>query len=452
MLYHLFEYLQEQNVPGAGLFQYISFRAGMAIIVSLLISMVFGGRLIRLLQRLQVGESIRDLGLEGQNEKAGTPTMGGLIILGSILVPTLLFAKLDNIYTITMLIATVWLGVIGFLDDYIKVFKKNKAGLAGKFKVVGQVGVGVIVGSLLYFHSDVVVKEKQYILGGEDKVEVQGESGLLAGTGAEEVAAVLDAKFGTVCSEELMLLGRTEQNDTTYYLDRNGLYFYNEHKSHTTTIPFVKNNEFNYEWLLPKSLRDYTWIIFIPLVIIIVTAVSNGANLTDGLDGLATGTSAIIGTTLAIFAYLSGNAIFADYLNIMYIPDAGELVIYISSFIGATIGFLWYNSYPAKVFMGDTGSLALGGIIATFAIAIRKELLIPVICGVFLIENVSVMMQVAYFKYTKKKTGEGKRIFLMAPLHHHYQKKGIHEAKIVARFWIIGIILAVISIVTLKLR
>jgi phospho-N-acetylmuramoyl-pentapeptide-transferase len=370
MLYHLFEYLQEQNVPGAGLFQYISFRAGMAIIVSLLISMVMGGRLIRLLHRLQVGETIRDLGLEGQNEKAGTPTMGGLIILGSILVPTLLFAKLDNIYTITMLIATVWLGMIGFLDDYIKVFKKNKKGLAGKFKVVGQVGVGIIVGSLLYFHDDVVVKEKEYILGGEDMVVMQGDSPVMNEIGTAKVADFIHEKFGDEKAQELVFLGKTELEDTMYYLDKNGLYKWDEHKSHKTTIPFVKNNEFDYEWF---GLGDLTWIIFIPLVIIIVTAVSNGANLTDGLDGLATGTSAIIGTTLAIFAYLSGNAVFADYLNIMYIPDAGELVIYISSFIGATIGFLWYNSYPAKVFMGDTGSLALGGIIATFAIAIRKE-------------------------------------------------------------------------------
>ncbi|CAG5085702.1 phospho-N-acetylmuramoyl-pentapeptide-transferase [Parvicella tangerina] len=478
MLYHLFEYLQEQNVPGAGLFQYISFRAGMAIIVSLLISMVMGGRLIRLLQRLQVGESIRDLGLEGQNEKAGTPTMGGLIILGSILVPTLLFAKLDNIYTITMLIATVWLGMIGFLDDYIKVFKKNKKGLAGKFKVVGQVGVGIIVGSLLYFHDDVVVKEKEYVV--KEGVGQKGWtiypplSALEDGSGnelpmilqegdlpsapviidGEEIADEVDNGYVLEFMNsngmlELMIEGKTEIDGVTFYKDDEGIYKYNEHKSHKTTIPFIKNNEFDYEWF---GLGDLTWLIFIPLVIIIVTAVSNGANLTDGLDGLATGTSAIIGTTLAIFAYLSGNAIFADYLNIMYIPDAGELVIYISSFIGATIGFLWYNSYPAKVFMGDTGSLALGGIIATFAIAIRKELLIPVICGVFLIENVSVMMQVAYFKYTKKKTGEGKRVFLMAPLHHHYQKKGMHEAKIVARFWIVGIILAVLSIVTLKLR
>lgn len=448
MLYHLFEYLQEMDVPGAGLFQYISFRAGMAIIVSLIISMLLGGRLIRLLHRLQVGETIRDLGLEGQNEKAGTPTMGGLIILGSILIPTLLFAKLDNIYTITMLIATVWLGMIGFLDDYIKVFKKNKKGLAGKFKVVGQVGVGIIVGSLLYFHDDVVVKEKEYLEPIEPGMEFY-VSEISLGDRENNYLPSEVAEYYTIHGEKL---SEEQSQKILYDDDKAQPYIWHEHKSHKTTIPFVKNNEFDYEWLLPKDIRDYTWIIFIPLVIIIVTAVSNGANLTDGLDGLATGTSAIIGTTLAIFAYLSGNAIFADYLNIMYIPDAGELVIYISSFIGATIGFLWYNSYPAKVFMGDTGSLALGGIIATFAIAIRKELLIPVICGVFLIENVSVMIQVAYFKYTKKKTGEGKRVFLMAPLHHHYQKKGIHEAKIVARFWIIGIILAVLSIVTLKLR
>jgi phospho-N-acetylmuramoyl-pentapeptide-transferase len=434
MLYHLFEYLREMNVPGSGLFQYISFRAGMAIIVSLLISMVFGGKLIRMLQRKQVGETIRDLGLTGQNEKAGTPTMGGLIILAAILIPTLLFAKLDNIYTITMIIATIWLGLIGFLDDYIKVFKKNKKGLAGKFKVVGQVGVGIIVGSLLYFNQDVVVKDKVYL----DEFQAMNVIESDKTIGAEN-------KFTVQLSQEAEM--------TDVKMDASGrFYYWKEHSSTTTTIPFVKNNEFDYSWLLPESLKDYAWLIFIPMVIIIVTAVSNGANITDGLDGLATGTSAIIGTTLAIFAYLSGNAIFADYLNIMYIPNAGELVIFISAFIGACIGFLWYNSYPAKVFMGDTGSLALGGIIAVFAIAIRKELLIPIFCGVFLIENVSVMIQVGYFKYTKKKYGEGRRVFLMAPLHHHYQKKGIHEAKIVARFWIIGIIMAVLSIVTLKLR
>lgn len=408
MLYHLFEGL---DFPGAGLFSYISFRAGMALLVSLIISMMFGGKLIAMLQRKQVGESIRDLGLEGQIEKAGTPTMGGLIILGAILIPTLLFAELDNIYTITMVLATVWLGFIGFIDDYIKVFKKNKAGLAGKFKVIGQVGVGIIVGSLLYFSEDVVVMEKVI---DSDKSEF-----------IENQKAECDI-----------------EGDVIYY-------HWEEKKATTTTIPFVKNNEFDYKWF---GLGEYTWILFIFIVIIIVVNVSNGANLTDGIDGLATGTSAIIGVTLAIFAYLSGNAIFADYLNIMYIPNSGELVIFISAFIGACIGFLWYNSYPAKVFMGDTGSLALGGIIATFAIAVRKELLIPIFCGVFLIENLSVMIQVGWFKYTKKRHGEGKRVFLMAPLHHHYQKKGMHESKIVARFWIIGIMLAALSIVTLKLR
>lgn len=411
MIYHLFQYLTANfDFPGAGVFEYISFRASLALLVSLLISMVFGGHLIKLLQRLQVGESVRDLGLDGQLEKAGTPTMGGLIILAAILIPTLLFAKLDNIYTITMLIATVWLGLIGFIDDYIKVFKKNKQGLAGKFKIVGQVGVGLIVGSLLYFNNGVTVKEKVYF---QDSVYTQE-------------------------------MNQEEGSGKTFK--------WVESTSTKTTIPFVKNNEFDYAWLLPEGYKDYAWLIFIPMVIIIVTAVSNGANMTDGLDGLATGTSAIMGLTLAVFAYLSGNAIFAEYLNIMYIPNAGELVIFISAFIGAAIGFLWYNSYPAKVFMGDTGSLALGGIIAVFAIAIRKELLIPIFAFVFLAENVSVMLQVGYFKYTKKRFGEGRRIFLMAPLHHHYQKKGIHEAKIVSRFWIIGIMAAVLSIVTLKLR
>ena len=418
MFYHLFTYLQNAgfDFPGIGLFDYISFRSAMTIVVSLLISMVFGKRLIKLLHKKQVGESVRDLGLDGQKEKEGTPTMGGLIILSAILIPTILFAKLDNIYTITMLLATVWLGLIGFLDDYIKVFKKNKKGLAGKFKVVGQVGVGIIVGSLLYFHPSVTIKEK---------IEpTQFETAIANSDDVGPVFGADDVNYGE------------------------------EKKSRSTTIPFVKNNEFNYEWLLPDSMKSYTWIVFIIMTIIIVTAVSNGANMTDGLDGLATGTSAIIGITLAIFAYVSGNAIFSDYLNIMYIPNSGELVIFISSFIGACVGFLWYNAYPAKVFMGDTGSLALGGIIATFAIAIRKELIIPVFCGIFLIENLSVMMQVAYFKYTKKKspTGEGKRIFRMAPLHHHYQKKGMHEAKIVARFWIIGVLLAILSIVTLKIR
>lgn len=409
MFYHLFEYINDNfNIPGSGLFQYISFRAAMAVITSLLISMVFGGRLIKLLQRKQVGESVRDLGLEGQIEKSGTPTMGGLIILAAIIIPTLLFAKLNNIYTLIMLLATIWLGVIGFIDDYIKVFKKDKKGLAGKFKIVGQIGVGIIVGSLLFFSDEVVIKEK-----------VQNS------------------------------------NNTEISLDASNEYQWKEVKSTKTTIPFIKDNEFDYAWLLSwlgDGASKYSWIIFIPLVIIIVVAVSNGANLTDGLDGLATGTSAIIGVTLAIFAYISGNVIFADYLNVLYIPNSGELVIFISAFVGSCIGFLWYNSFPAKVFMGDTGSLAIGGIIAVFAIAIRKELLIPVFCGVFLIENLSVIIQVSYFKITKQKTGKGRRVFLMAPLHHHYQKKGIHEAKIVARFWIVGIMLAILSIVTLKLR
>ena len=382
MLYHLFQYLSQNfDFPGSGLFSFISFRAGMAVLTSLIITLLFGGKLISLLHRKQVGETIRDLGLKGQMEKSGTPTMGGVIILAGIIVPTLLFAKLDNIYIQLMIVATVWLGAIGFIDDYIKVFKKNKKGLAGKFKVIGQIGVGLIVGLTMYLSDDVSTIK--------------------------------------------------------------------------TTIPFIKNNEFDYAWLLTwisDDLAKYVWLVFIPLVVIIVTAVSNGANITDGLDGLATGTSAIIGTTLAIFAYLSGNIVFADYLNIIYIPNASELVIFISAFVGACIGFLWYNSFPAKVFMGDTGSLALGGIIAVFAIAIRKELLIPVFCGVFLIENLSVIIQVTYFKYTKKRYGEGRRVFLMSPIHHHFQKKGIHEAKIVSRFWILAILLAVLSIVTLKVR
>jgi len=409
MLYHLFTYLNNRfDFPGSGLFEFISFKAALAVITSLVITLVFGGRLIRFLHQKQVGETVRDLGLDGQLEKTGTPTMGGIIILAGILVPTLLFADLSNIYIQLMLISTVLLGAIGFVDDYIKVFKKNKEGLAGKFKVFGQIAVGLIVASSLYFHQDVTIKSKV------NELSVQ------------QLEA--DSELGPSWVEM---------------------------RSTKTTIPFVKNNEFDYSWLLVwlnKDLEKYTWIIFIPLVIIIVTAVSNGANITDGLDGLATGTSAIIGTTLAIFAYLSGNLVFADYLNILFIPNSSELVIFISSFVGACIGFLWYNSYPAKVFMGDTGSLALGGIIAVFAIAIRKELLIPVFCGVFLIENLSVILQVSYFKYTKKKYGEGRRIFLMSPIHHHYQKKGVHEAKIVARFWILGILLAVLSIVTLKIR
>lgn len=415
MLYHLFDYLDSAyDIPGMGVFQYISFRAAMAVLTSLLISLVFGGKLISMLHRKQVGETVRDLGLEGQKEKQGTPTMGGLIIIAAILIPTLLFAELDNIYVLIMIFTTVFLGGIGFLDDYIKVFKKNKKGLHGKFKVVGQVGVGIVVGAAFFFHPDVVIKQK-----------------------------VMPRQQ----------VSQAELNDGDHLPDGS---VWVERKSMKTTIPFVKNNEFDYAWLLAflgrKTASDWAWLIFIPVVIFIVTAVSNGANITDGLDGLATGSSAIIGVVLAIFAFVSGNFIFADYLNIMFIPDSGELVVFISAFVGACIGFLWYNSYPAQVFMGDTGSLALGGIIAVFALAIRKELLIPLFCGIFLIENISVMMQVSYFKYTRKKYGEGRRIFLMSPLHHHYQKLGYHESKIVSRFWIVGILLAVLSIVTLKLR
>ncbi|MBL1231629.1 MAG: phospho-N-acetylmuramoyl-pentapeptide-transferase [Flavobacteriales bacterium] len=417
MLYYLFNYLNKFDFPGAGVFEYISFRAAMAVIVSLVISMIFGKKIIQRLQLLQVGEIVRDLGLEGQMKKQGTPTMGGLIILASILIPTLLFAKLDNIYIILMIISTILLGLIGFIDDYIKVFKKNKAGLAGKFKVMGQVGVGIIVGTILYFNEDVVVKQK-----------------------------VMDVNAPAHISYEI-------ENDVETKVVEN--YTWKEVKSTLTTIPFFKNNEFDYA-SLTKWAGKHSYllggILFVLIVIVIITAVSNGANMTDGLDGLATGTSAIIGVTLAIFAYVSGNTVFAEYLNIMYIPESGELVIFIAAFVGACVGFLWYNSYPAQVFMGDTGSLALGGIIAVFSLAVRKELLIPLLCGIFLIENLSVMIQVGYFKYTKKRYGEGRRVFLMAPLHHHFQKKNMHEAKIVARFWIIGIMLALLTFVTLKLR
>jgi phospho-N-acetylmuramoyl-pentapeptide-transferase len=394
------------HFPGSGLFHYLSFRAALSILISLTISMVFGKSLIRMLRKKQVGETIRDLGLEGQMQKAGTPTMGGLIILAAILVPTLLLADLTNIYIQTMIIATIWLGLIGFLDDYIKVFKKNKEGLAGKSKIVGQIGVGLIVASMLYWSPSVTIKEKV------SDVQIQN---------------------ATPDQQEMQ---------------------WEEEKSLKTTIPFIKDNEFDYSWLVPDSMESpwVLWGVFAVIVIFIVTAVSNGANITDGIDGLATGTSAIIGITLAIFAYVSGNYIFADYLNVMYIPHSGELTVFIAAFVGACVGFLWYNSFPAQVFMGDTGSLALGGIIATFSIAVRKELLIPVLCGIFLIENLSVMLQVGYFKYTKKKYGEGRRIFLMSPLHHHYQRKGMHEAKIVSRFWIIGIMLAVLTIITLKVR
>lgn len=416
MLYYLFDILDKQyDVPGAGVFQYISFRAAASIIVSLIISLIFGKRIINMLRKKQVGETVRDLGLEGQLSKQGTPTMGGLIILSAILIPTLLFAKLHNIYIILMLVSTVWLGAIGFIDDYIKVFKKDKRGLAGKFKIVGQIGIGLIVGAALYFHGDVVIKEKKQ----------DGSADLT--------------------------FSMTDQNGAT----PSSAIYSDAVKSTKTTIPFFKNNEFNYAMLISwmgDGYAKWAWLIFIPMVILVVTAVSNGANMTDGIDGLATGTSAIIGATLGILAYVSGNYIFADYLNIMYIPHSGELVVFIAAFIGACVGFMWYNAFPAQVFMGDTGSLALGGIIAVFAIMIRKELLIPVLCGIFLIENLSVIMQVSYFKYTKKKYGEGRRIFKMSPLHHHYQKLGMHESKIVTRFWIIGIMLAIVTIVTLKLR
>jgi phospho-N-acetylmuramoyl-pentapeptide-transferase len=404
MLYYLFDYLdREFDFFGAGVFQYISFRAGMAVIISLIVAIAFGNKLINMLRRLQIGESIRDLGLEGQMSKKGTPTMGGLIMIAAILIPTVLFAKINNIYIILLIVSTVWLGLIGFLDDYIKVFKKNKEGLHGWFKVVGQVGLGLIVGLTLHFNGDVVVREYPAPIA--------------------SVAAPVQE-------------GRN-------YVDTKSTY---------TTVPFFKNNEFDYNNLIPFLPDEYTWIVYVLVVIFIITAVSNGANITDGIDGLAAGTSAIIGLALGLFAYLSGNAIFADYLNIMFIPNTGELMIFCAAFVGACIGFLWYNSFPAQVFMGDTGSLTLGGLIAVLALAVRKEFLIPVLCGIFLIENASVIIQVYYFKYTKKKYGEGRRIFKMAPLHHHYQKMGYHEAKIVTRFWIVGILLAVFCLATLKLR
>ncbi|MBS1542758.1 MAG: phospho-N-acetylmuramoyl-pentapeptide-transferase [Bacteroidetes bacterium] len=403
MLYYLFTYLDRTiDFPGAGVFQYISFRAGAAAVLSLLITIIFGKNLIAYLRKKQVGESIRDLGLEGQMQKKGTPTMGGLIILAAILVPTLLLAKLDNVYIILLLVTTLVLGFIGFLDDYIKVFRKNKEGLAGRFKIVGQVSVGLIVGLTLYFNENVVIAEPL-------SVQQQPEA-----------------------------IQKHEPLKTM--------------KSTTTTVPFVKNNELDYSRIFPFLEGQYTWVIYALVVVLVVTAVSNGANITDGIDGLAAGTSAIIALTLAIFAYLSGRVDFSSYLNIMYIPNLGELVIFCTAFVGACLGFLWYNAFPAQVFMGDTGSLSMGGIIAVVALAVRKELMIPVLCGIFLIENLSVVMQVSYFKYTKRKYGEGRRIFLMSPLHHHYQKKNIHESKIVTRFWIIGILLAILSLATLKLR
>lgn len=406
MLYYLFNFLDKQmDLLGAGVFQYISFRAGMATLLSLLISITFGKRLIKMLQKKQVGETIRDLGLEGQNEKAGTPTMGGIIILMAIIIPVLLFAQIKNIYIILLLISSVWMGLIGFLDDYIKVFKKNKEGLQGKFKIVGQVGLGLIVGITLFYNQEVVVREFKT---------------------AELNVATMDTVDAPVAYEDV--------------------------KSMKTTIPFLKDNELDYSNILPFIPEDFTVVIYVLWAIFIITAVSNGANITDGIDGLAAGTSAIIGLTLGIFAYLSGNVIFSEYLNIMYIPTSGELVIFCAAFVGACVGFLWYNTHPAQVFMGDTGSLALGGIIAVLALAIRKELLLPILCGIFLVELLSVIFQVSYFKYTKKKFGEGRRIFLMSPLHHHYQKKGIHESKIVNRFWIIGILLAIVTVATLKLQ
>lgn len=418
MLYYLFDYLEKLNFPGAQVGSYISFRSAAAVITSLFISLLIGKRIILYLQKKQIGEVVRDLGLEGQYRKTGTPSMGGIIILASIVIPTLLFARLDNVYVILMLITTIWLGLIGFVDDYIKIFKKNKEGLEGKFKVFGQVGLGLIVGFVLFFSDQVVIVEK---------VEFRDLS-------AMEKVEMLDPSVTTITEGEFSM----------------------ERKSTKTTIPFIKNNEFDYAWLAffagEKTKRIWTWIIFVAVTIFIVTAVSNGANLTDGLDGLATGVSAIIGSALGILAYVSSNIIYADYLNIMFIPGTEELTIFAAAFIGATIGFLWYNSYPAQVFMGDTGSLALGGIIAVFAIVIRKELLIPILCGIFLVETLSVMIQVAWFKRTKRKYGVGRRIFLMSPLHHHYQKKGYPESKIVVRFWIVAIILAVFSIVTLKIR
>ncbi|MET6991557.1 phospho-N-acetylmuramoyl-pentapeptide-transferase [Sediminicola arcticus] len=406
MLYYLFEYLEEHyQIPGAGLFQFITFRAAIAVLFSLIIATAYGKRIILFLQRKQIGETVRDLGLDGQKQKAGTPTMGGLIIIIATLIPVLLFAKLDNIYVILLIITTIWMGIIGFIDDYIKIFKKDKEGLKGRFKIIGQVVLGLIVGATLYFHPQVTMKEANR----------------------------------TVITENYTVVAQSG----------------NEIKSTKTTVPFFKNNELDYSVFITwagEGLKSYAWLIFIPIIIIIVTAVSNGANLTDGIDGLAAGTSAIIVFTLGIFAFVSGNIVFSDYLDIMFIPRAGELVVFVAAFLGALVGFLWYNAFPAQVFMGDTGSLTIGGVIAVIAIIVRKELLIPVLCGIFFAESISVMLQVGYFKYTKKRFGEGRRVFLMAPLHHHYQKKGYHESKIVTRFWIIGILLAIVCIVTLKVR
>ena len=395
MLYHFFDYIdQEFDLFGVGVFQYISFRSGLAVLISLLITITFGQRLINLLKAFQLGESIRDLGLSGQMEKQGTPTMGGIIILLGIIIPTLLFADLTNIYILLLIISAIWMGAIGFIDDFLKIKKKNKDGLRGKFKIIGQVGLGLLVGGTMVFHPDIVVRE----------------------------------------------------------FNSNDISLYSDIKSSATTIPFLKNNEFQYSWLLPDFLSEYAWVVYVLMVTFIVTAVSNGVNITDGIDGLAAGTTAIIALSLAILAYLSGNVIFSNYLNIMYIPNSGELVIFCAALIGACIGFLWYNAFPAQVFMGDTGSLALGGIVAVLALAIRKELLIPLLCGIYFIELLSIIIQVGYFKYTKSKFGEGQRVFLMSPIHHHFQKKGLHESKIVTRFWTVGILLAVLTLATLKLR
>jgi phospho-N-acetylmuramoyl-pentapeptide-transferase len=406
MLYYIFQHLDKAfDVPGAGVFQYITFRSALAFILSLLIATIYGKKIINYLRNQQVGETVRELGLEGQTAKAGTPTMGGIIIILATLIPVLLLAKLNNIYIILLIVTTIWMGTIGFIDDYIKIFKKDKQGLKGIFKVIGQVGLGLIVGTVLYLSPDVTVRK-----------------------------------------DTLTSRVKIENNIKPSDL---------EEKSTATTIPFMKNNEFDYAEVLSfmgDDYKSYAWLIFIPMVILIITAVSNGANLTDGIDGLAAGTSAISVLTLGLFTFVSGNIIFSDYLNIMYIPNSGEMTVFIAAFVGALVGFLWYNAYPASVFMGDTGSLTIGGIIAVIAIAIRKELMIPVVCGIFLAENLSVIIQVSYFKYTKKKYGEGRRIFLMSPLHHHYQKKGYHESRIVTRFWIVGILLAIFSLVSLKLR
>lgn len=409
MLYYLFEYLDKTlNISGTGVFQYITFRSALAFMLSLLLSTIYGKRVVSFLRKQQIGETVRELGLAGQNEKAGTPTMGGLIIIFATLIPVILFAKLQNIYIVLLIVTTLWMGTIGFIDDYIKIFKKDKEGLKGIFKVFGQVGLGLIVGTVLYFNPNVTVRKD---IAGNDVYRVTSENVI---------------------------------QQTPIY-----------EKSTATTIPFFKNNEFDYAEVLAwtgEGYEKWAWLIFIPVVIFIITAVSNGANLTDGIDGLAAGTSAVSVLALGIFTFVSGNIIFSNYLNIMYIPNSGEMTVFIAAFVGALIGFLWYNSYPASVFMGDTGSLTIGGVIAVLAIAVRKELLIPLLCGIFLVENLSVVLQVAYFKYTKKRFGEGQRIFLMAPLHHHYQKKGYHESKIVTRFWIVAVMLAILSIVTLKLR